>query len=138
MRRPACLFALIAVAAVSGCGDDDDRDRAPVGFDDPATSLTVVWEGNAKAEQGPIQIVLIGPSDQVVAKGRVADPTEHKTVFSFGTGGSMQHGYFLQVTRLGNRPIPACTRTVSVKHGFAVRATITPQSTGRCSIQYKG
>ena len=90
------------------------------------------------AEAGPVKVMLIGPSDQVVDKGHVARPTEHKTVFSYGTGGSLRHGYFLQVLRDGNRPIPACTRTVSVKRGFAVEATVTPESRGRCKIEYRG
>ena len=136
MRRPApCLFAVAAVALASGCGGADDRDRAPVGIDDPATSLTVVWEGNASAGQQPVQVTLNGPTDAVVMKGRVADPTEHKTVFTYGMGGSMKHGYFLTVRRLGERPVEACLNAVSVKHGFNVSATITPRSGGRCVIE---
>jgi hypothetical protein len=74
MQRRACLFALAAVAVASGCGSDDDRGHAPVGYDDdPATSLTVVWAGSPKAKSVPVKIMLIGPADQVVAKGRVTD-----------------------------------------------------------------
>ena len=136
MRLPACLFALAAVAVASGCGGDDDRGHAPVGYDDdPATSLTVVWEGSPKAKPVPVKVMLIGPSDQVVAKGHVADPTQRKTVFTHGMGGSMRHGYFLQAFLLGKRPSPACLQTIKVKHGDTVEATITPKPVGHCVVE---
>lgn len=131
MRNLTCLIALAALAAATGCGGEDDDATISA----PATSLTVVWEGTASAGNRPFGVVLVGPSDQIVTKARVGDPTEHSTVFTFGMGGSMNHGYLLVVHRLGDRPAPVCTHPVSVKHGFNVEATITPRPGGRCVIE---
>ncbi|MFN8113644.1 MAG: hypothetical protein U0R51_10660 [Solirubrobacterales bacterium] len=146
------LLVLAALSSAAGCGDDgDDQSHTVIRDDERTTSLTVRWNGKASAGHRPAGVVLIEPTDAIATKGRVADPTERSTVFTYESGGSMRHGYILDVRRLGrnsdcNGPkceiyspnASICSHGVSVKHGAAKTVTVTPQPGGRCKIEVSG
>lgn len=140
--RSAALIAGFMLA-IAGCeGETSQGER------EPRAGLVVEWAGEEiEAEQGPLDVFLVGPADGIAGQGRVRDQSAPGEVLS--VDGAQARFGFIAVHRTvpcapdeGCKRAPdiseyVCSRGADVEPGEQLVATIYALNENECAISIR-